>query len=137
MKKNLRYLFIVISFLMLSHAFALPQDTYSFASLTDAKRFHLLTQEVRCVVCQNQNIADSNAPLANDLREKIYLMVVNKKSDEEIKNFLVTRYGEFILLRPRFNKTTSFLWLFPLIGLVFILLFFLRLTSRQKQFQVH
>jgi cytochrome c-type biogenesis protein CcmH len=88
-------------------------------SQSNAARYTTFTKEVRCVVCQNQNLADSTAPLANDLREKIYNMILEKKSDEEIKDYLVKRYGEFILLRPRFNKLTIFLWLFPLLGLGF------------------
>jgi cytochrome c-type biogenesis protein CcmH len=75
-----------------------------------------LINETRCVVCQNQTIADSNAPLANDLRGKIYQMVLEKKSDAEIQTYLVDRYGEFILFRPRFNKSTILLWVFPFVA---------------------
>lgn len=93
--------------------------TTSFAmSVDDETRYTALIQEIRCVVCQNQNIADSNAPLANDLRKKIYAMVENNQSDEDIKNYLVARYGEFILLKPRFHGATLFLWLFPFTCLV-------------------
>lgn len=104
------------------------EDTYPFTSSKDAKRFQSLISETRCVVCQNQNIADSNAPLANDLRGKIYHMVLNKKSDEDIKNYLVNRYGEFILFQPRFNKSTILLWVFPLLSLIFIFPVLYRLT---------
>jgi cytochrome c-type biogenesis protein CcmH len=101
-------------------AHAATEDTYSFTSSADAARFQALTSTIRCVVCQNQSINDSNAPLANDLREKVYRMVLAHQSDDEIKSWLVKRYGEFILLEPRFNKLTIMLWLFPLMGLILI-----------------
>ncbi len=84
-------------------------------------RYISLTKEIRCVVCQNQNIADSDAPLANDLRKKIYAMAEENKSDADIKDYLVARYGEFILLKPRFNKTTLILWLFPSLCMISLL----------------
>jgi len=112
---------IFISFFNLSYAYSpssLPSDQLT--------RFQTLTKEIRCLVCQNQNIADSNAPLANDLREKVFTMMSEKKSNEEIKDYLVKRYGEFILLQPRFNKLTFILWTFPLIGLTCVLFFLIR-----------
>jgi len=78
------------------------------------------------VVCQSQSIADSNAPLANDLREKIYRMMLEKKSDAEIKQYLVKRYGEFILLKPAFNKLTLILWIFPFLGIAMVFLVIIR-----------
>lgn len=121
---------LLLLFLLLTPAYALDQNPYPFTSTANSLRFQALTKEIRCVVCQNQNIADSNAPLANDLRSKVYQLVNEKKSDEEIKNYLVKRYGEFILLRPRLNKLTVFLWTFPFLGLIFIVsLFFRRVVT--------
>lgn len=117
----------LLSYLFLSTAFAV--DTHN----TDAERFTNLTQEVRCIVCQNQNLAESTAPLANDLRDKIYKMILEKKSDEEIKDYLVKRYGEFILLRPRFNKLTYFLWLFPFLGMAFIFWYLRRFSAMTRE----
>lgn len=112
-------------------------ETYAFTSPAQALRFHALTKEIRCVVCQNQNIADSDAPLANDLREKVYRMVIEKKSDDDIKDYLVKRYGEFILLQPRVNKLTLFLWAFPFMGLAFIaILLFRRKAAHKRGFAV-
>src|SRR3989338_8567959 len=74
---------------------------YTFAAPQDAHRFSVLTNETRCVVCQFQNIADSNAPLAGSLRDKIFQLIQEKKTDDEIKDYLVKRYGEVILLKPR------------------------------------
>lgn len=121
---------LVLILFCTSSAFAMEENPHPFTSLTDEKIFHELTKEIRCVVCQNQSIADSNAPLANDLKEKVYRMVVEKKSKDEIKDYLVKRYGEFILLEPRFNKLTIILWLFPFLGLSFVLFLLVRVTSR-------
>lgn len=105
---------------------------YPFTSAQDAQRFNQLTQEIRCVVCQNQNIADSNAPLAQDLREKIYRMIKEQESNEAIKDYLVKRYGEFILLNPRLNQHTLLLWGFPFFALTFILLFILVFVRKKS-----
>lgn len=78
-------------------------------------RFAALTEELRCLVCQNQNLADSDAPLAHDLRQEIHEMMVAGRSDEEIKAFLVDRYGDFVLYRPPVKGNTLLLWLMPAI----------------------
>jgi len=78
-----------------------------------------LTVEVRCLVCQNQTIADSNAPLAADLRREIRNKVSMGQSEAEIKTFLTERYGDFVLYRPRFGGPSALLWLAP--GLLLII----------------
>lgn len=75
--------------------------------------FDHLTNEVRCLVCQNQTIADSTAPLAIDLRREIRQMLEAGRSEEEIKTFLLDRYGDFVLYRPRWQANTALLWLAP------------------------
>jgi cytochrome c-type biogenesis protein CcmH len=125
-------LLIILLFLFSTASHAADQDIYHFTSAADAARFQSLTKEIRCVVCQNQNIADSNAPLANDLREKIYKMVLDHQSNDEIENYLVKRYGEFILLNPRLNKLTIALWTFPFLGILFIFYLLYRLFQRQN-----
>ena len=77
-------------------------------------RYEALIDEVRCVVCQNQTIKDSNAFLANDLRREIRRLMGEGKTDAEITDFLVARYGEFVLYRPRMRGSTLILWLAPL-----------------------
>ncbi|HVY53811.1 MAG TPA: cytochrome c-type biogenesis protein [Gammaproteobacteria bacterium] len=108
---------VVISLALLfsSLALAASNDIYTFNTEEDSRRFNNLTQELRCLVCQNQSLADSDATLAKDLRHKIYIMINENKSDQEIKQFLVTRYGAFILFSPPFSWKTSILWLFPAI----------------------
>ena len=78
-------------------------------------RYKRLIAELRCLVCQNQNLADSNADLATDLRNETYAMVKAGKSDEEIVSFMVNRYGDFVLYRPPVKSTTFLLWFGPLI----------------------
>lgn len=77
-----------------------------------------LVHEVRCLVCQNQTIGDSTAPLAADLRQEIRRLVVGGKTEAEIQEFLLDRYGDFVLYRPRFQATTAILWLAPLLLLL-------------------
>ena len=104
---------------------------YPFSSGKDAARFQTWIQETRCVVCQNQNLASSSASIANDLKHKIYRMIQDKKSDAEIQDYLVKRYGEFILLKPRFNPLTAMLWLFPAAGFILLGALLFRLRPRR------
>ena len=76
-------------------------------------RFHALTAELRCVQCQNQSLADSNAQIAHDLRREVLTLMQEGRSDAQIKQFLVDRYGEFVLYRPRMQGSTLLLWLVP------------------------
>lgn len=99
---------------------AMADSAYPFQNNLDNKKFHALIQQIRCVMCLNQTIAESEAPLAQDMRGKIYRLVLAQQSEAEIKDFLAKRYGEFILLKPRWNLITAPLWLFPFIGLLLI-----------------
>lgn len=80
--------------------------------------YEQLTSEVRCLVCQNQTIGDSSAPLAADLRREIRALVEAGQSEDEIKTFLLDRYGDFVLYRPRFMLSTAMLWLAPVLLLL-------------------
>ena len=82
-------------------------------------RYDKLVAEVRCVTCQNQNIKDSNAFIASDLRREIRRMIGEGKSNAEITDFLVTRYGDFVLYRPRFEGKTLALWIAPFLLVLF------------------
>lgn len=81
-------------------------------------RLKRLAVELRCLVCQNQTLADSNAPLAEDLRREVRDMIVKNMSDKEIIDFLVARYGDFVLYRPPFKATTMLLWVGPFVLLI-------------------
>ena len=84
-----------------------------FKNVAEEQRFHTLTSELRCVMCQNQSLADSNAMVARDLRREVLGLIRDGKSDAEIKQFLVQRYGEFVLYRPRVERSTWLLWFGP------------------------
>ena len=82
--------------------------------------YQSIVQEVRCLVCQNQSIAESNAELAKDLRIEIANQIKDGKTEQDIKNFLLNRYGDFVLYEPSFNKKTVLLWFSPLLLLFLI-----------------
>ncbi len=88
-------------------------DTYEFQDPEKEQRYKELVQELRCLVCQNQNIADSNAELAKDLRRKTYEMVQAGRSKEEIADWMVARYGNFVLYKPPLEAGTLLLWVGP------------------------
>ena len=100
-------------------------------------RYRLLAQELRCLVCQNQSIAESNAPLAEDLREQVKAQIVAGKSDADITGYLTARYGDFVLYRPRMKSTTALLWLAPallvLLGIIMAWRFSRRRAERQTK----
>ena len=89
-----------------------------FSDEAEARRFHALVAELRCVLCQNQSLADSNAQIAHDLRREVLDLMRSGRSDAEIRAFLVDRYGEFVLYRPRFGGHTWLLWLGPALVLL-------------------
>jgi len=96
-------------------------------------RARALSQELRCMVCQNQSIDDSDAPLAKDLRVLVRERLTAGDTDKQVIEFLVARYGEFVLLRPRFNAQTLVLWLAPfavlLVGAIGLIVFLRRRTG--------
>nr|WP_067287512.1 cytochrome c-type biogenesis protein [Marinobacterium profundum] len=108
-------------------------DSFEFRDEATRERFYSLTAELRCPKCQNQNIADSNSPIAQDLRNEIHRMLQQGDSDQEIVDFMVARYGEFVLYRPRVTAQTLVLWYGPFgllaIGVVVIVV----MTRRRKK----
>jgi len=108
---------LVLILMALAPARAVTPDEVLDDPVLEA-RARALSAELRCMVCQNQSIDDSDAPLAHDLRVLLRERLVAGDSDEQVVDFLVARYGEFILLKPRFNPRTALLWLTPVILLV-------------------
>ena len=104
--------------LLLTFSVYAQQEPLVFESQQQQDRFDKLTMELRCLVCQNQNLADSDAPLAHDLRREVYEMVQSGQNNEDIKKFLVERYGDFVLYRPPVQNNTYLLWLGPLLLLI-------------------
>lgn len=93
-------------------------ETYEFSSPELERRYHELSAELRCPKCQNQNIAASNAPIARDLRRLLHQQLEAGASDEEILEFMVSRYGEFVRYRPSFTGATAILWAAPILLLL-------------------
>ena len=112
-------LLVIITFIgWLSLAVASAIEPYDFQTDVEEIRFKALAAELRCTVCQNQSLADSDAPLAQDLRRELFLMIRDNRSDQEIRNFMVERYGEFVLYRPPLASHTFLLWGGPIILLL-------------------
>ena len=101
---------------------------YPFETPKQQAQFHGLLRELRCLVCQNQDLADSNAGLAKDLRDEVYTHVQAGESDDEIVRYLTARYGDFILFKPPIKAVTSMLWLGPFLFLMLGLGLFWRKT---------
>ena len=97
---------------------AIDPTPLRFNDQAEEQRFHALAAELRCVKCQNQSLADSNAMIAHDLRREVLDLIREGRSDDEIKDFLVARYGDFVLYKPRVEGTTWLLWFGPLLLLV-------------------
>lgn len=89
-------------------------DTYEFSNDAERDRFRELTKELRCPKCQNQDIADSNAPIATDLRREIFRMLGEGKDNQQIIDFMVDRYGDFVRYKPALTAKTAILWFGPL-----------------------
>lgn len=111
---------------------AAPVDTYSFRDAQEESRYRALIDEFRCPKCLNTNLSGSDAPIAMDLRRKVYrLLTDDHLSDDEIRTYLQERYGDFVLYDPPFKPATWALWLAP-VGFVFISGFVLLRVLRQS-----
>jgi cytochrome c-type biogenesis protein CcmH len=109
-------------------------ESYDFASDAERERYQRFIDELRCPKCQNQNLSGSNSPIAADLRRELHRMIVQGKSDDDIIGFMVARYGEFVLYRPRLDRNTAILWGGPaLLGLVGIVVIGLILRSQRRR----
>ena len=130
--------FFTSFFLSLLLMFCLPATAVQieFHSFDNSQRERLyldLIAELRCVKCQNQNLAESNAELARDMREKTYEMVTAGKSREDVVNYMTARYGDFVLYKPPFKAKTILLWIGPPLLLILSLFFILRMIRNQPQ----
>lgn len=109
---------------------AIDKHPVEFTHSTQATRYQKLIDEFRCVVCQNQSVADSNADLAQDVRDLVRNMVLQGKTDQEISAFLVERYGDFVLYNPPIKPSTYLLWAGPLVLLLIAVGFLIYLIRR-------
>jgi len=108
-------------------------DTYQFDNPRQEAQYRALIEEFRCPKCQNQNLAGSDAPIAQDLKQKTYDMVKDGRSDAEIRQYMNERYGDFISYKPPLRPSTWILWFFPPVLLVFVMLaWFIRNRNSSK-----
>lgn len=105
-------------------------EAYEFKSAQMEASYLKLIDELRCLVCQNQNLSGSNADLAKDLRRQTYEMLMQGNSPDQVVQFMVDRYGDFVLYRPRLKSNTLLLWLGPFVLLVLVLAFVIRRMYR-------
>lgn len=124
----------LLAALTLSMAAQAAIQVYEFETLEQEQQFKELGNTLRCPKCQNNTIADSNAELAVDLRQKVYEMTKQGKSKQEIIDYMTARYGNFVTYNPPFTAATSILWLGPLFVVVFGFGFII-LRSRSKKVQ--
>ncbi|MGH1485972.1 MAG: cytochrome c-type biogenesis protein [Cellvibrionaceae bacterium] len=107
-------------------------DIYEFDTESQRYRYHVLVEELRCPKCQNQNLSGSNSEIAADLRRELHRLLVEGKTDREIKDFMVARYGDFVLYKPPLKASTIMLWAFPIL-LVVIGVIVLTMVVRQRR----
>ena len=88
-------------------------DVYNFHTTQQQKRFHKLTEQLRCPKCQDESIASSNAEIAGDMRRRVAAMILQGKSDKQIMQYFIDRYGDFVTYKPPFNAHTAILWVGP------------------------
>ena len=113
----IRSLLIVLALLPVGSAFAIDTER-AFEDPVLQQRYENITRELRCLVCQNETIADSNATLAGDLRREVREMIAAGKSDDDIRQFMIDRYGDFVLYRPRLTAVNFLLWAAPVLLLL-------------------
>ncbi|WP_122581418.1 cytochrome c-type biogenesis protein [Pseudomonas viridiflava] len=112
MNRSLSAVLLVLGLAISGHAHA-AIDAYTFRDEAERARYAELTRELRCPKCQNQDIADSNAPIAADLRKEIYRMLGEGRSNQQIIDFMVDRYGDFVRYKPALTARTWLLWFGP------------------------
>ena len=108
-------------------------ESFTFADAAEEQRFKDLIEEIRCLVCQNQSLIDSDAELAHDLRAEVYGMMQTGKSDSQIIEFLVARYGDFVLYSPPVKPSTYLIWFGPFVLLLIAALLLFRSLRRQQR----
>ena len=131
---NRLVLLLLVSLTLVSTLSLAGIETRQFSSPKQEQDYKELVFELRCLVCQNQNLADSNAELAQDLRDEVYKMLRSGKSKQDVLDFMVARYGDFVLYKPPVEKATALLWFGPAvmlaIGLLIVFVFIRRHRNR-------
>ncbi|SQI38414.1 Cytochrome c-type biogenesis protein CcmH precursor [Leminorella richardii] len=107
-------------------------DTYNFKSVEEEQQFRELTGQLRCPKCQNNSIADSNAPIATDMRNKVFELMEQGQSQQQIVNYMVDRYGNFVTYEPPVTAATIILWVVPALCVVFGAIAIVMMSRRRK-----
>ena len=119
--------------LVLGSSYAVKIEFHDFANKEQEQLYLQLIAELRCVKCQNQNLAESNAELAKDMRDKAYAMIIKGGTREDVVKYMTDRYGDFVLYRPPFKIKTLLLWFGPAILLLLSLYFLLKRIRQQEK----
>lgn len=122
---------IFIIQLIVSAAFAV-EDNFAFDTPEQRAQFLSLTSELRCPMCQNQNIADSDAMIAHDMRRKVYTLLKEGKSEQQVIDYMKARYGDFVHYKPPVTLATLWLWVAPVLFIIFALFFVIRQKSKPE-----
>ena len=130
-------LLLVLSSMLFGTNVQAAIDTFEFDNAQQEKTFHELTKLLRCPKCQNQNIADSNAELAKDLRNKTYELVKQGQTKDQVVDYMVARFGNFVRYDPPVTPATIFLWLGPLLFIIFGLLVLFKQIKKQRSKTTH
>lgn len=130
---NLFKTFVIFTALLVVNTSFAAIDALAFKSAQQEKDYHSLTQELRCPQCQNNNIADSNATIAVDMRAKVFELLNEGKSKDDIVNYMVERYGNFVTYNPPITPATILLWAFPLCLIISGVLLILRRKPKTSQ----
>lgn len=126
-------LLVMLGIMMLGSIALASIDIFEFSSEENRLQYNELTKELRCPKCQNQDIADSNAPIAQDMRKEVYRLIEDGQSTEAVVQFMVERFGEFVSYDPKIIPATYLLWFGPLTLLGVGLLVVLLLSSKRKR----
>lgn len=121
--------FLIISVLLLSIVAQAAEDNFAFDTPAQRAQFLTLTAELRCPMCQNQNIADSDAMIAHDMRRKVYTLLKQGKSEQDVIDYMKARYGDFVHYQPPVTAATMWLWAAPVL---FVLFAFIVVITRKN-----
>jgi cytochrome c-type biogenesis protein CcmH len=124
--------FIILSLLLFALPLQAAIESYEFETVQMEADYNKLIHELRCLVCQNQNLSGSNADLAKDLRKQTYDMLSQGKTSDQVVEYMTDRYGDFVLYRPRLKTDTLLLWFGPFALLALVLWLVIR-AMRKKQ----
>lgn len=128
MNTTRKYLFFLFCLIAVNAPASI--EVYEFETKEEEQRFQLLVAELRCPKCQNQNLADSNADIAKDLKARVYKLINQGKSDAEIVDYLIERYGDFVSYRPPVKPSTWLLWFGPFVLFFLVAIFLVWRTHR-------